>query len=428
MDIFTQYPDQKTPKQLLIFKPDIPTKEGEDEKKLIYSYSNQGRYSDIANLGLFQTMIGFFSKFSSPIKTVHMKNTKAFLYSPEPSFWISYTISEDVPMVDQTGIDLLKFLCDTFIFLTGSFTEQFNQSYEVFVFKLKKFFSTIMPTITDSMLTSPGRFTQVQNVILKLRELDNLRKYVGDFKSQFKCVDSFALFYNTQIIHTNLENDQLNIISTLFNELRNGTMDFGSKYNSIRTANDERRIIFGIPEERSRSKTSLAVTKDILNCPVYIDGKEKNWVIYEHKLFFFHFIIDVSNEQNIMSFILFLSAGLPEVFEGMLTPYLMDNVGRMPRELFHKNMTYHFINIERQTKFGSIALQGKKDNEILMNYLEMMKIFGDEIYVKDPKGKWIVYIKNNETRKMLEIIAQLSHNSSLSDCYRLFLFSLIQLF
>ena len=73
MDIFTQNPDQKTPKQLLIFKPDIPTKAGEDEKKLIYSYSNQGRYSDVANLGLFQTMIGFFSKFSSPVKTVQSR-------------------------------------------------------------------------------------------------------------------------------------------------------------------------------------------------------------------------------------------------------------------------------------------------------------------------------------------------------------------
>ena len=174
MDIFTQFPDQKTPKQLLIFKPDIPTKEGEDEKKLIYSYSNQGRYSDIANLGLFQTMIGFFSKFSSPVKTIHMQKTKAFLYSPEPSFWISYTVSSDVPMLDETGVELLKFLCDTFVFLTGSFTEQFNQSYDVFVFKLKKFFSTIMPTIVDGMLTTPGRFTHMTNVLLKLKEMMNI--------------------------------------------------------------------------------------------------------------------------------------------------------------------------------------------------------------------------------------------------------------
>lgn len=405
-------------KQLLIFKPDIPTKEGEDEKKLIYSYSNQGRYSDIANLGLFQTMIGFFSKFSEPVTTVHMENTKAFLYSPEPSFWISYTVASDTPMLDESGVDFLKFLCDSFIFLTGSFTHQFTTSYDLFIYKLKKFFDVIMPSITNDMLTTPGRFTHYQNILLKMKEVDILREYVGDFKEQFTCVVDYAFFYNSQLMRSSLECDVLVKLYNLFNEIRNGNMDFGNKFNSLRSANDERRVVFGIPEERSRTKELMAVTKETMNCPIYVNGKELRWVVYEHKLFFLHFFVDVENEDSMSSFLLFLSTGLPEVFEGMLTPQLLNNIARLPKDLFNKHLTYRFINYGRETRFGSITMQNKNDVEKLMNYVELMRKYGNEIYVKDSKGKWIIYIFNSETDKMVEMIAQYGSNCSLSDCYR----------
>ncbi|GAB1222842.1 hypothetical protein ENUP19_0121G0203 [Entamoeba nuttalli] len=417
MDLLSSSKKDLSVKQLLIFNPNIKTKEGEDEKKLLYSFSNQTRYSDLANLGLFQTLIGFFSQFSKPITTVTMVKTKTFLYSPEPSFWVSYTVSSDTPSLDQTGIDLLKFLCNSFILLNGTFTQQFESSFDVFIFKLKKFFDPIMCTVSNDILASPGRLTGIQYASMSKNQITQLINLMNDVGTQFKCVKEYALFQNTQLVHTNFDYSMQNNIFNLFNVLRNGSMDFGSKFNGIRTANDERRIVFGIPEERSRSKSSLAATKDILNCSVFIDGQERKWVVFEHKLFFFHFFLDTENDQSVSTFLLFLNSGLTDLFEGLWSSTFSDGLPKVPKELVNKSIMFYYYNMSTSVKNGGLSIFDKPDVIKMLNHLEIIKEGAKEIYIKGDNGKWTAYICADN--KLLEIIITLNPNSTIANVYRL---------
>ncbi|KAL7715425.1 hypothetical protein QTN25_007047 [Entamoeba marina] len=395
----------------MIGEPDIPTKEGEDEKKLLYSFSNQTRYSDIANLGLYQTLIGFFSQFSTPITTATMQKTKTFLYSPEPSFWVTYTVSSNVPSIDESGVDLLRFLCNTFIFLNGSFTQQFNSSYDLFMFKLSKFFNTVMPSIQNDLLAAPGRLRGVQFASMLKTQMMKIINMLSDIQARFPCVTDFALFQNVQLIHTNLTYENQDIIFTLFNTLRDNSIDFGNRFNTLRTANDERRIVFGIPEERARSKGSLAVTKDLLNFPIFLNGTEKRWVVFEHKLFFFNFFLDLSNIDSVSTFIFFLNNGLTDIFEEILSEIFTDGVPRSQKEIATKSLHFLYFNNSTLVKNGALSLSDKPDVVGMINHLCIVRNNAREIYIKGDNGKWVSYICVDN--KLLQTVYQLSSSSTL---------------
>ncbi|ELP93434.1 hypothetical protein EIN_058990 [Entamoeba invadens IP1] len=410
LDLISHQPKDENVRTLLIFNPDIPTKEGEDEKKMLYCNSNQTHYSDIANLGLFQTLIGFFSQFSKPLTTVNMKKTKTFLYSPEPSFWVSYTISANVPAIDETGVEFLKFLCDTFIFLNGSFTTQHNTlTPDLFALRLKKFFDNVLPENPKDVLTSPGKFAGVQyNSIGKL-PMTRLINVMEDIKARFPCITDFTLFDNMSFLSTTLSYELQSTLYNVFTVIREGSMDIGKRFSSLRTANDERRIVFGVPDERSKSKSYLSATQDILNSSVYIKDEEKKWIVYEHKRFFFHFFLSPENTE-VLKFLTFLNSEMPDVVERIWSDdFVKEKKSVMP------NTNLFYFNVTTYVKHGALSFFDRNDIMKMVSFVDLTKNGVSEFYIKGENGKWVVYL--NIGGKVVKMVRQLNNNSNISNAY-----------
>lgn len=405
----THQKDDTTIQTLLIFNPDIVTKEGEDEKKLLYSFSNQTHYSDIANLGLFQTLIGFFSQFSKPLTTVTMEKTKTFLYSPEPSFWISYTISVDVPSLDSVGIQMLKFLCDAFIFLNGSFTKQYNTSSESFTYKLNKFFNSVMNSLNKELLASPGKLEGVQFSSMSKTSMISVINFVNDINSRFKCVTDVSIFNSVQLLHSTLPTPMQSTLFTLFNMIRTGGMEFGSAFDSLRSASDERKIILGVPEKRTKIND--------LNCPIFVDGVEKRWVVFEYNHFFFHFFLNMTKEESVNAFLVFLNQSMTTLLKTSYQDVFTNNSLVSSIKDSSVKTTYYYINIPTQVKNGTLSVFDTPEYLKMMTYMEDTCKDVKELYMKGDADKWMVRI--NADNKILTLTMQLNSNSTLAMIYGL---------
>nr|XP_002121279.1 vacuolar fusion protein CCZ1 homolog [Ciona intestinalis] len=213
---------------LVVYNTSYGTKEGEEEKKLLFYHpKTETRDKKVNNVGLFEALVQFTRSFApnSECETLRTKFHQHVFLHAEENFWLVMKVANrtskaqhnefiayEDEMVDTVYHEVLKNLYETFRFLHGTFTAIVgNHGVEFLREELDHCFGQLMKT-NLSKCDIMSVYNGVSYLNLDKASYIGFQSFIFTLQDKFKDVESSLLMFNDAVILSGLDETDTKVI------------------------------------------------------------------------------------------------------------------------------------------------------------------------------------------------------------------------